>query len=240
MTIYGYMRVSTEDQTHDLQYDALIKAGIEPQNIFADKISGMAVEKPEQDRLLALLQPHDTLVVWKVDRLGRSTGRLCLLIEELKERSIEFKSVSDPIDTTSAFGAAIVRFAAVFAQLERDLISERTKAGLEARRARGQKLGPKFKYTDEQRTQAIELYRTTDLNMAKVADKLGLKRWLVEQICKGVTKDIPIHPKPRAPRSPALSPSKTKLLETRKFRKAKPRKENTPIPGEDPLDYLFD
>lgn len=239
MTIYGYMRVSTEDQTHDLQYDALIKAGISPDNIFADKISGMAVEKPEQDRLLTLLQPNDTLVVWKIDRLGRSTGRLCLLIEELKERSIEFKSVSDPIDTTSAFGAAIVRFAAVFAQLERDLISERTKAGLEARRARGQKLGPKFKYTQEQRDEAIRLYQTTDLNMAKVAAQLGLKRWLVEQICKGVTKDIPINRLKSPKITKSLSPSKTNILEKRKFRKAKSRKENTPIPGEDPLDYLF-
>jgi len=237
MATYGYMRVSTEDQTHDLQYDALIKAGIDPANIFADKISGMAIDKPEQDKLLALLKPNDTLAVWKIDRLGRSTGRLCLLIEELKQRGIHFKSLSDPIDTTSAFGVAMMGLIAVFAQLERDLISQRTKAGLEARRQRGQKLGPKFKYTPEQRAQAIELYRTTDLNMAKVANKLGLKRWLVEQICKGIEKDLGVHPTTKSPKT--ISPAQQKAKEEQKFRKAKPRKENVPIPGEDPLEYLF-
>lgn len=136
---YGYARVSTEDQNLDLQIDALNQAGCE--KIFQEKETGKRDDRPELEKLLAILQPGDQLVVYKLDRLGRRTNRLIELVDEFEIDGIEFISIRDSIDTTTAMGKAMFRIMAVLAEMERDLIAERTVAGLKAARKRGKQLG---------------------------------------------------------------------------------------------------
>jgi len=135
--ILGYARVSTLDQNVDLQRDALAKAGAE--RIFEDKISGAlkAADRPALAECLSHLREGDTLVVWKLDRLGRSIGGLIELVGELRERKVEFRSITDGIDTSTPAGRFMFHVLAALAEMERDLIRERTRAGLAAARARG-------------------------------------------------------------------------------------------------------
>ena len=131
-------RVSTDDQDLTLQIDSLVGLGVNRDDIFTDKISGAKTERPGLDACLARLQHGDTLVVWRLDRLGRSMNHLVELIEELRNRGIGFRSVSDGfIDTTSASGELIFHIFSALAQFERRLIQERTNAGLASARARG-------------------------------------------------------------------------------------------------------
>jgi DNA invertase Pin-like site-specific DNA recombinase len=151
----GYARVSTLDQNLDLQLDELKTAGCE--KTFTDKMSG-AKARPGLDEALAFLRPGDALVVWKLDRLGRRTVKLIQLIEELKERGIGFKSLSNAIDTTTPEGMFIYRISSSFAELERDLARERTMAGLQAARARGRKGGRRPKLTEDQAKLAAKMF----------------------------------------------------------------------------------
>ena len=133
---YGYARVSTGDQTTDLQQDALEKAGCN--RIFTDVASGAKAHRPELDHMLDLLLEGDTVVVWKLDRLGRSLQNLVELINEFDARGVQFHSLTESIDTSTPGGTLIFNIFGSLAQFERDLIRERTRAGLEAARARGQ------------------------------------------------------------------------------------------------------
>ena len=134
----GYARVSTDDQNLSLQVDALTRFGVDAKDIYSDKISGAKEDRPGLAKCLDALQPKDTLVVWRLDRLGRSMRHLVTLIEELREQNIGFKSINDgAIDTTSASGEMIFNIFAALAQFERRLIQERTKAGIAAARGRG-------------------------------------------------------------------------------------------------------
>lgn len=139
--LVGYARVSTKDQNLDLQLDALEKAGCK--EIFDDHASGAAAHRGGLEDCLNFIREGDTLIVWKIDRLGRSISKLLKLIEELHERKINFRSLTEPFDTTSPFGKAMFAMIAALTQMERDLIIERTTAGLEAARARGMKPGTK-------------------------------------------------------------------------------------------------
>jgi DNA invertase Pin-like site-specific DNA recombinase len=142
--LVGYARVSTQDQELNLQLDALEKIGCQKSKIFIDKISGAKAERPGLDKCLTELQKGDTLVVWRLDRLGRSMHHLVLLIENLKEKGISFKSICDgAIDTTTASGELIFNIFSSLAQFERRLIQERTRAGLQAARDRGKSGGRK-------------------------------------------------------------------------------------------------
>ncbi|MGM9924777.1 MAG: recombinase family protein [Bacillus sp. (in: firmicutes)] len=136
---YGYGRVSTLDQNLDLQIRALKQAGCD--EIFTEKESGKKDDRKQLNLLLNKLQPGDELVVYKLDRLGRRATKLFQLVEDLEKQGIEFTSIQDNIDTKSAMGKAMFRIMAVLAEMERDLVAERTVAGLEAARARGKKLG---------------------------------------------------------------------------------------------------
>lgn len=139
--LVGYARVSRNEQELNLQIDALKKAGCQNDLIFVDKISGAKAERPGLDKCLAILQSGDTLLVWRLDRLGRSMPHLVSLIEDLRTKGIGFKSICDgAIDTTTASGELIFNIFSSLAQFERRLIQERTKAGLDAARARGRKL----------------------------------------------------------------------------------------------------
>lgn len=136
----GYVRVSDKDQTENLQIDALKLAGCEV--IYGDHgVSGAAIKRKGLDDLLDALKAGDTLMVWKLDRLGRSTVQLLLLLESLMKRKIEFVSVTQGFDTSTAMGRAFYGFMAVFAELERGMISERTKAGMASAKARGIHVG---------------------------------------------------------------------------------------------------
>ena len=136
----GYARVSTTDQNLNLQRDALKAAGCK--KIFADRgISGSALTRPQLARALKALRPGDTLVVWKLDRLGRSLSHLVTTIADLGKRGVNFRSLSDPIDTESAGGRFVLHIMAALAEFERSLIVERTRAGLAAAAKRGIKLG---------------------------------------------------------------------------------------------------
>jgi DNA invertase Pin-like site-specific DNA recombinase len=135
----GYARVSTLEQNLDLQIDALKYEGCK--QIFTDKVSGVKSVKPEFEKLMEYARTGDTIVVWKLDRLGRSTVQLIELMEKLKERGIHLKSLSESIDTSSAMGNLFFQFMCILAEHERNIIRERTKAGLASARARGRKGG---------------------------------------------------------------------------------------------------
>ncbi|PLW76432.1 recombinase family protein [Cohaesibacter celericrescens] len=145
----GYVRVSDFDQTEDLQIDALKAVGCTV--IYGDHgVSGRVIKRKGLDELLASLNSGDTLVVWKIDRLGRSTVHLLLLLDELRKRNVDFIALTQGIDTTTAIGRMVYGQLAVFAEFEREQIRERTKAGMEAARRRGVHIGRPLKLTRAQ------------------------------------------------------------------------------------------
>lgn len=146
--LIGYARVSKNEQNLDLQIDALTAAGAE--RIFSDKESGAKADRKGMAEALSHLRKGDALVVWKLDRLGRSTLQLMLLLNDLHQRGVEFKSLTEGIDTTTTFGRFFFTMSAALAQLERDRLIERTRAGLVAAKARGRTGGRKPKLTPDQ------------------------------------------------------------------------------------------
>ena len=155
MTLVGYARVSTAEQDTALQTDALRQAGCE--RIFEDTASGAKTDRPGLTDALAYLRKGDALVVWRLDRLGRSLPHLIETIADLEARGIGFRSLTENIDTTTAGGKLFFHVFGALAQFERDLIRERTKAGLDAARARGRKGGRKPVVTPEKRQRAKAL-----------------------------------------------------------------------------------
>lgn len=141
MSSVGYMRVSTEEQNHDLQYDALIASGVKPKNIYKDIISGTTTSRDGLDTAIGELKEGDTLVVWKLDRLGRKAIHLYTLVDGLQTRGIAFKSITEGFDTSKPMGKAMFGMICVFAEMERDTIAERTRAGMAAAKARGVRIG---------------------------------------------------------------------------------------------------
>lgn len=137
--LIGYARVSTEAQDTALQLDALNAAGCV--QIFEDHVSGGVLKRPGLDKMLAEIQSGDVLVVWRLDRLGRSLAHLIEIVNQLAERNIGFKSLSDAIDTTTAGGKLVFHLMGSLAEFERSLIAERTKAGMAAAKARGSMMG---------------------------------------------------------------------------------------------------
>jgi len=151
----GYCRVSTDDQNPDLQLAALKRAGC--RKIFTDKATGAHVKRPELTKCLKALKAGDVLVVWKLDRLGRSLRDLIALLDDLKTRGVAFRSLTEAIDTATATGRAMWQMVGILAELERSLIQERTKAGRAAAQARGVKMGRKPKLTPQQVVHARKL-----------------------------------------------------------------------------------
>jgi len=146
--LIGYARVSKDEQNLDLQFDALNAAGVE--RIFSDKESGAKADRKGLAETLSHLRAGDVLTVWKLDRLGRNTIQLMMLLNQLHERGVEFKSLTEGIDTTTAFGRFFFTMSATLRQLERDRLIERTKTGLKLAKARGRTGGRKPKLTSEQ------------------------------------------------------------------------------------------
>ena len=153
----GYARVSTDDQDLSLQIDALEKHGIAKSLIFMDKLSGARCDRPGLAKCLDALQCGDVLVVWRLDRLGRSMRHLITLVEDLRGRGVGFRSLNEgAIDTTNASGELIFNIFSALAQFERRLIQERTKAGLAAARARGRQGGRPRLEADVAKVRAVK------------------------------------------------------------------------------------
>src|SRR5438132_3132554 len=175
--LIGYARVSTTDQTLDLQKDALEKLGCN--KIFTDTISGAATERKGLDAALAYVREGDTLVVWRLDRLGRSLKHLIETITNLNNRKIGFKSIQENIDTTTSGGKLIFHIFGALAEFERDIIKERTKAGLQAARARGRLGGrPKAKTlnTSKKVAMAQALYDNKNNTIVEICQTLHISR----------------------------------------------------------------
>ena len=178
--LIGYARVSTQDQNLDLQVDALTKAGCK--KIFDDKISGSRAERPGLTKALEMLREDDTLVVWKLDRLGRSVKNLVNLVGELHKQGIQFKSLTDAIDTGTPSGRFFFHAMASLAEMERELTVERTRAGLEVARQLGRTGGRKRQMTDSKIESAKKLL-ANGIPPRDVAKNLGvsvptLYRWI--------------------------------------------------------------
>ena len=171
--LIGYARVSTQDQNLDLQLDALKQAGCEL--LFTDTLSGAKAERPGLKDTLSHLRRDDTLVVWKLDRLGRTTKGLIDLVEQLKERGIGFKSLQDNIDTSTPMGQFFFVVFSAIAELERSMIRERSKAGLLAAKARGRKGGRPFALRGENRVDAMKLLEA-GRDIKYVMQKYGISR----------------------------------------------------------------
>ncbi len=172
--LIGYARVSTAEQNLDLQQDALKRAGCE--KIFADTISGAKSARPGLDECLGFVRAGDTLVVWKLDRLGRSLKHLIEEVQRLDERGIGFQSVQEHIDTTTPGGKLVFHVFGALAEFERDLIRERTNAGLAAARARGRKGGRKALLDAKQQEIARALHANPGVSVGEICKTLGVSR----------------------------------------------------------------
>lgn len=172
--LIGYARVSTEEQNPELQTDALTAAGCT--KIFVDKASGSLAERPQLTACIDYLRSGDTLAVWKLDRLGRSTQHLLDTVRSLGEQGIGFRSLQEALDTKTAGGQLIFTIFAAFAQFERDLIRERTNAGLAAARARGRKGGRRPVMTPQKLAVAKQMYESKQHTLEEIAKTVGVSR----------------------------------------------------------------
>jgi DNA invertase Pin-like site-specific DNA recombinase len=174
--LIGYARVSTGEQNLDLQIDALQAAGCERTRIYTDELSGVKVERPGLQEAWRQLRTGDTLVVWRLDRLGRSLKDLVQRIEELQQKGIGFRSLQEALDTTTAAGKLQFHVFSALAEFERELIRERTMAGLRAARARGRKGGRPKAMTPEKVRLASRLMSDSTLQVDEVCTTLGVSR----------------------------------------------------------------
>lgn len=175
----GYMRVSTDEQENALQEDALKNAGCE--KIYADKLSGKTTSRPGFDKMLAEATEGDHIIVWKLDRFGRSIVHVINTVNGLGDRGINFSSLTETIDTTTAMGEFTFHLMAALAHLERKVIGERTKAGIAAARARSDK--PWGRQPAETPPEVAELLKQ-GLSIREVAEQTGINRGRVHRISK--------------------------------------------------------
>lgn len=179
--LIGYARVSKSDgsQVLDLQIDALVKAGVQKENIYTDRASGVKENRTGLEHCLKALRVDDILVVWKLDRLGRSLKHLISTVDDLTQREIGFKVLSGQgvdIDTTTPSGRMVFSIFATLSEFERELNRERTIAGLQAARARGRKGGRKFQLTKAQVRLAQASMKNRDTSVAELCKELGITR----------------------------------------------------------------
>ena len=172
--LIGYARISTEDQNLALQHDALRAVGCE--RIFDDKVSGVKSERPGLATALGQLQDGDTLVIWRLDRMGRSLKDLIARAEELKEKGVGLRSLQESIDTTSSGGQLIFHMFGALAEFERNLVLERTQPGLIAARARGRKGGRKKVLDRKKRAHAVQLYHSREHTIPEICKLMGIAR----------------------------------------------------------------
>jgi len=172
--LIGYARISTLSQNLDLQKDALEKAGCK--KIYVEQMSGSSRIRPELEKTLEMLRNGDTLVVWRLDRLGRSLKHLIELISKLEQKEIGFKSLMESMDTTTSGGKLVFHIFGALAEFESDLIKERTGAGLAAARARGRNGGRPLKLNDKKRELAIKLYNERERSIKEICQIMGVSK----------------------------------------------------------------
>jgi len=170
----GYARVSTLEQNLDLQIDALRQAGCE--KIITDEISGSVAERPGLVKLNEILRKGDTLIVWRLDRLGRTLKHLIEWVNELDEKGISFKSLQETIDTTNASGKLIFHIFGALSEFERNLIRERTRAGLEAAGSRGRQGGRPKKLNKDKRQLAVDLYEGKKHSIKQICQMISISK----------------------------------------------------------------
>ncbi len=185
--LIGYARVSTHEQNLHLQDDALQKAGCE--RIFTDKASGSSGDRQGLQRAVDALREGDTLVVWKLDRLGRSLSHLVEFISSLRSKGIGFRSLQESIDTTSGVGKLVFHIFASLAEFERDLVRERTMAGLASARARG-RMGGRPRVLDAKKiAQARALHSTKTIPIKEICSTLGIGRTTLYRYLSSTEQD---------------------------------------------------
>lgn len=183
-TLIGYARVSTQDKHTDLQLDALRDAGVV--RIFQEKASGTREDRPELAAVLDYLRPGDTLVVWRLDRLGRSLKHLIEVVTDLEQRGIGFRSIHESIDTTTAAGRLVFHIFGALAEFERTLIVDRTRAGLAAACDRGAKPGRRPSLTTEQAQMVRDLHARGGYSITAIAAAVGASRATVYRTLEAV------------------------------------------------------
>jgi len=172
--LIGYARVSTDDQSLDLQNDALEAAGCE--RVYRDKASGVRTDRPGLKQALEDIRAGDTLVVWRLDRLGRSLKDLIARAEALEEKGVGLKSLQESIDTNSTGGRLVFHLFGALAEFERNLVRERTQAGLAAARARGRLGGRRKRLDPAKRRHVVELYRSREHTIAEICSLVGISK----------------------------------------------------------------
>lgn len=196
----GYARVSTDDQNLDLQLDALYRAGIADGCLYSDTASGKDAERKELAACLKALREGDTLVVWRLDRLGRSLPDLVRIIGELEKKGVGFESLTEKIETSSAAGKLVFHVFAALAEFERTLIRERTRAGLVAARARGRSGGRRPKLTPQQVKEIKRLMSDPTIPVSQIAERYNVSRTTIYKVAPrrepGVVEAQPVKKKP--------------------------------------------
>lgn len=189
--LIGYARVSTDDQHLNLQHDALQKAGCD--KVYSDQQSGATTERPGLSTVFDVLRPGDTLVIWRLDRLGRSLKHLIHLVEQLDKREVGLKSLQENIDTTTSGGRLVFHLFGALAEFERTLIRERTQAGVNAARARGRQGGRPKLLEPNKRELAIRLHREQKHSVAEICAMMGISKstlynYLAESFIDAISK----------------------------------------------------
>jgi DNA invertase Pin-like site-specific DNA recombinase len=176
----GYARISTIDQNLDLQLDALKQAGCE--QVFTDKITGTKFDRPQLGELKKILRTGDTVIVWKMDRMGRGLRDMIILMKEFEDKSVGFKSITEGIDTTTNTGKLVFHIFASLAEFERNLIVERTKAGLKAGRARGKVGGRPRKLSEEQRELLRKMHADITIPLSTITETFKISKQMIYQV----------------------------------------------------------
>lgn len=190
MADIGYARVSTKEQNLQLQLDALEKAGCAPRDIYADDgVSGKFASRPKLDQCLEVLAPGDTLAVWKLDRLGRSLQHLVAVVNELKDRGIGFRSLTEGIDTSTASGELVFHVFAALAQFERALIIERTMAGLQVARDKGY-VGGRHPALNAEQARTVKEMLARGLTVSATARALRVSRPTIYRIIDATDEEL--------------------------------------------------
>lgn len=186
----GYARVSTEEQSLEVQVDALLRDGCHPDHIHKDKASGVAKRRPGWAMLQKDVREGDTVVVWKLDRLSRSAIAILQTLEDWKARGIKFRSITDGIDTSTPFGMLAVTMLSGIAEFERSLIVLRTKTNVDYRKANGVKMGRDWKLSEEKRAEVAELVRQ-GVKTSVIAKRYRISRASVRNYSKHVKQRRP-------------------------------------------------
>jgi DNA invertase Pin-like site-specific DNA recombinase len=204
--LHGYCRVSTADQNPDAQRDALLRAGVHPDQLYLDRTSGAKSSRPARDALCKALRAGDVLVATRLDRVGRSTTHLVTLLDQLAGRGVAFRFLEQGIDTTTSEGRLMYRMLAAIAEFQRDLIIANTREGLAAARARGRKGGRKPKLTGHQVQLAQQLYDARDKTVAEIAAIFTVPRTTIYGHLNNGSAGT--RPRARKPSAPITEPAK--------------------------------